>query len=539
MGLVSSLSVAEADTPANLEFAPFDRQHREQRLDFDQSVLQRLLSTHQYQSDSVEVENKTLDQQCLPYKGLRFRGVKLVDHRSFVPTHQHCLNEESLNKLSRDLTQAYLKQGYFHTPFHFEADRKNRLVMVVKEGKTSKLSTESKRINFKTLLPNAIGKPLKIYDLDQALDQANRMNGSQVTVDVLPYENGDIELNFANDEQNRITGFIGIDNFADKHYHRWQNRLGLNIDSPLGLSDTINLTAAHTLDGLSEYQRSASLYYGLPYGYWNFDAFAAVSEYRRQIPLQSDEVEQRGRTIQTGIGANYTFHRGSNHISSLSLNLERIDSKQRFADTVLALQSPKLTAYKVGFNHLQLFPQGALNIEVNYKHGLKWFNALPNQGKDQPEGQYGKWQADIYYQQYHQWQGEIFRQSHQLALQHSRNYLPAIEQADLTGRYAVRGLQKISYSAEKSAILRNSLAWQKSFKKVQIEPYVALDIGAVKNSSDDVSAKRALSYALGMSIAQSKQWNAQIEWARGHFKADQKQASIKGHSLDFTLRLNF
>lgn len=517
----------------------FEQEGRHQR---EQSLLDKQkqwLDKRSYQTESSKKGIENQSNECLPYSELLFRGVNAIDHRPLIIPKGSCLNEAKLNQLSRDLTAAYLKKGILHTPFQFETTLQNQLVMVVKEGRLRRLESDSRRLNFATLLPQMVGEILTVQDIDQALDQANKMKGSQVTVDVHPSSNGDIVLNFVNEEENRIQGSVGFNNFAAKHYHRWQLKGSMHIDSPFSLSDSLSLNMAHTLKEFAEYSRSVSFYHTIPYGYWSFNSFASFSHYRQILNLPNTEVEQKGRTVQGGISADYVINRGSNFMTTLSAQLERMDTKNRFADAVLLLQSPNLTAYQLSMNHLQLFPQGAVSVNVGYKHGLPWFNALSNQGKDQPEGQYGKWFSELYLQYYHRLSEQTFKQSHRLQGQYSRNYLVGSELADLTGRYAVRGLNDIGISAEKSLVLRNQLAWMQSWQEGYWSPYLALDLGVVKHSDSQASSQHALGYALGVSMERPKRWSALLEWASGKVKTEKIKPSFKSKNIDFSVELNF
>lgn len=517
----------------------FQQQNRERQREFSQLQQQSWLNTHQYsqsEADNIALEHQS--QDCLPFQAVRFRGVKLIDHRPLVPKKGECLNEARLNQLSRELTAAYLQAGYLHTPFHFEADEQQRLIVVVKEGKIREMQSESNRLNFATLLPRKAGKPLNVKDLDQALDQANKLPRSQVSVDVLPGSDGAVDLQFVNQERSRVGGSLSLNNFAAKSYHRWQTRLGLDIDSPLGLSDMLAFSLGHTLNGTHRYSRSASVYYSVPYGYWSFNGSAALSQFRQQISLPLNSVEQRGKTTQASLGADYVLHRGSNHISTLSAQLDRINSKSYFADTLLILQSPKLSAAQVGFSHLQLLENGALIANVQYKHGLSWFNALANLGRDQPEGHYGKWSGELQWQHYHRFGNQLFRRTHQLLGQYSQNYLPAVEQADLSGRYAVRS-GDVSWSAEKVLLLRNQLTWLTQMKAVGLSPYIALDGGLARTSAAGAEQQRAWGYALGLSADYQNVWQLQLEWSSGQMRLSKQQPISRQHQLDFSIRLAF
>lgn len=517
----------------------FEKEQRQQRDQIWQSRQKQWLDKRTYQQEEYLEDMKNISIECIPYTELRFRGVNEIDHRPFIPQKGECLNEEKLNQLSRAMTKAYLEKGILHTPFRFETTLENQLVLVVTEGRLKEVSGNSNRLNFATLLPNRQGKILKVQDLDQALDQANKMRGSQVTVDVHPSNDGSIALDFVNQETNRVRGVLGINNFSNSHYRRWQAKGSASVDSPFGLSDTLNLNVAHTLNGYKRYSRSASLYYSVPYGYWSANAFASFSQYKQHLTLPNTEVEQQGRTLQSGLGLDYVVNRGSHSVTTLSAQLEHLNTKNRFADTILLLQSPKLTTYQAGLSHLQLFPNGALSANMAYKHGLSWFNALANQGREQPEGRYGKWFGELYLQYYHRLSEQTFKQSHRLQGQYSRNYLAGAEQADLTGRYAVRGLNDVGISAEKNLVLRNQFAWLQRWQAVHFSPYIAFDMGTAKHSDDQATSQRAWGYALGMTLEQPERWNALVEWASGRVKTDKKTPAVKDRNLDLSVELIF
>ncbi|QIW15380.1 hemin-binding protein [Pasteurellaceae bacterium RH1A] len=506
------------------------QQTRQQQAELAQESQARLLKQRQYQAEEKVASEGDFSQVCLDYQGLRFAGISLIDPAALAPQAGECLNEVRLNQLSQQLTQAYLDQGYVHNPFQFEDDQSGFLTLRVFEGKVAQVSSDSKGFRLEQVLPKAVGKPLKIQDLDQALDQANRIPGNQVSVDVLPAQNGEVALAFTNQASSRFAGSIGLDNYASKSYNRWQAKAGLQIGNPLGLSDSLYLNAAHSLKSAKHFSRSALLYYSLPYGYWTFNGFASFSQFKNKLSLANSELEQRGRTVQAGLGADQVFHRGANHISKWSLQLERTDSKNRLEDVVLELQSPKLITLSLGLNHLQILEQGSLIADLRYEQGR-------NRGQNQPESRIERWNAELHFNHYQHWGQQLFHFSHQLTGQYSDRLLPAVKQEDLTGRYRVRGLNDLGLSAEKSLVLHNNLAWIKQTSYGTISPYLGFDLGLQKSNLADARTERAWAYALGLE-AEYKGLQAKLEWARGRLYT--KSSGIEQESLvQFSLNYRF
>ena len=248
------------------------------------------------------------------------------------------------------------------------------------------------------------------------------------------------------------------------------------------------------------------LHYSLPYGYWTFSSFASFSQFKSPLILENFSLQQNGRTVQAGISAEYVFHRGGNHISTFSTQFEKLNSKNRLEDVVLALQSPKLSSISVGINHLQLFENGNLVVDIHYEQGK-------NKAEDQPESQFKRWNLDLKFNRYQALGSETFRHSHQLTGQYASHYLPSVKQEDLTGYNRVRGLNDLNLSAEKTLVSHNDIAWIKQTKIGTFSPYLGFDLGVQKSVNED-QREKALAYAIGLNWSY-KAFQANLEWATG------------------------
>ncbi|MBN6709717.1 ShlB/FhaC/HecB family hemolysin secretion/activation protein [Haemophilus haemoglobinophilus] len=497
-------------------FSENQRESQLQLLDIQKSRQENWLKQHEFQATDRQTPLENLSNYCLPYHNLVFIGVTLIDPTPFAPKENECLSENRLNQLSRDITNAYLKEGYIHNPFQFEDDETGVLRMNVKEGKVVHIRSQSSRLNSKMLFPHLMNSKLKIQDLDQGLDQAAKLASSNVSVDVLPSKNGNIELVFSSDDSFPVNGHLELNNNASKQYGMWQLKSAMSIDNTLGLSDSLYFVAQSTLkDWQKKYSRSVNFYHSIPYGYWSFNTFASYSYFRSPIQLPFSQAVQKGRTWQAGVKTDYTFHRGKNHISTASLQLERIDARSFFNDSLLDIASYKLTTLQANLNHLQLFSQSSLGINLNYERGLKWWGALADQGKDQPQGQFNKWNIDLSWRHYFYLKDKyLLNYFVQLSGQYSDNYLPSSKQVELLSDNSVIGFRQFSLSAEKQVVLKNQLAWLYSIKDWKIEPKLYLDIGAQKATGQESHTIKAFGYGLGLRLAKGN-FETTTQIARG------------------------
>ncbi|WP_142794594.1 POTRA domain-containing protein, partial [Klebsiella pneumoniae] len=88
-------------------------------------------------------------------------------------------------------------------------------------------------INTSLLFPSLTGKPLKITELEQGLDQANRLKSNHVTMDILPgSEPGGSVIRLVN-QRGTPAGFsLSADNYGQKSTGRNVIRAAVTADSP-------------------------------------------------------------------------------------------------------------------------------------------------------------------------------------------------------------------------------------------------------------------------------------------------------------------
>ncbi len=75
-----------------------------------------------------------------------------------------------------------------------------------------------RKVNSNFIFPNIINKPLKLEDLDQGLDQANRLQSNQVTLDILPGEyNGGSIIVLSNKYRSPWSATASLDNYGQEN----------------------------------------------------------------------------------------------------------------------------------------------------------------------------------------------------------------------------------------------------------------------------------------------------------------------------------
>ncbi len=463
----------------------------------------------------------TPDERCWPLSGTRIGGVTLLDsdklNTRIKPLLAPCMGVGQINHLLATITAIYVEQGYIASrPYLLSAPAAGQsLDIMVDEGyiESIELADQSLPVSLGGAFPHMLGQPLNLRDLEQGLDQLNRLRSLDLTADIAPGSQpgaSRIILRSRTSGQSRWALGLGMDNLGSASTGRDRNSVSLSFDSPLQLNDLLSLSASDTLNQGDRYSRNASLYYAIPYGYWTYSAFASHAEYRAPFKLPSATLYSTGITDQLSLRADRVLWRDQSRQLSANLQLAHKDVDSYLENVRLGIQSPTLTVAEAGLNLFWL-DRAVWNLDFTYSQGLRWLGAdddAHHAVNNLPKAQFRKYRAGLSQWRNGQFGAQAWQWQSQLNLQYSPDPLPAIEQLLSTDDSAVRGYRVNSASAASGAIWRNTLRLPlRNDWPLQITPRVALDNGWLK--ADHGAQSQRLS---GASVGLNLGWkNLQVD----------------------------
>lgn len=464
----------------------------------------------------------TADERCWPLSGTRIGGVTLLSSRELneqlKPQIASCMGVGQINHLLATITRLYVDAGYIASrPYLVSAPAAGQSLDIrVDEGyvESIELQDQSLPVALGGAFPGMLGKPLNLRDLEQGLDQLNRLRSLDLTADIAPGSQpgaSRIILRSRSSAASRWALGMGLDNLGSASTGRDRDTLSLSLDSPLQLNDLLSINLSDTLNHGPRYSRNASLYYAIPYGYWTYSLFASHAEYRAPFKLSSTTLYSRGLTDQLSLRADRVLWRDQGHQLSASLQLAHKDVDSYLENIRLGIQSPTLTVAEAGLNLFWL-NSAVWNLDINYAQGLRWWGAdddAQRQNSNLPKAQFRKYRANLSQWRNGQFAGQAWQWQSQLSLQYSPDPLPAIEQLLGTDDSAVRGYRENSASGATGAIWRNTLRLPlNSGLPVQITPRLGLDNGWLK--ADHGAPGQRLS---GASVGLNLSWkNLQVDF---------------------------
>ncbi|MEX3975865.1 ShlB/FhaC/HecB family hemolysin secretion/activation protein [Paraburkholderia caribensis] len=464
-------------------------------------------------SPSVPTDGRTT---CLRWESVEIRGLDLLSAArkrtllDLVPTG--CLTAQNLGELTRQIAAMFLQEGYFR--INVDQDQLDRkLIWTVRPAKVAAIRNATS-LNTSSLFPSLMGKPANVHDLDQGLEQANRLPGHQVTMDVYPDHNGDVIISLKDTPTGAVHGLIGWNDFGPDSTGRSQVDGQILVSNPTGLADSLAINATSSLHtDPSRYSRSAGGLYSIPFGHWTFSALGGLSVYRTLAELPLYTIRLDGNSWFAGVRGEYVFSRDSSHISSAYSQLTREVVVSKFLRTVVPIQSPSLTTLGVGLNHTALIGSNVLAANLEYKQGLSWLGSDKDASANGlPASEFKKVTTSLSWTHSLRAYGKTIRFDQVLAAQYSADRLPSIEQLGITDRNSVRGFPNTYLTGDYGFYLHQTASTPLSFASGALRPYLALDTGRARQHGGEWQG--AVSSTIGITFDR-KPWLTDIALSKG------------------------
>ncbi|MGH8777612.1 ShlB/FhaC/HecB family hemolysin secretion/activation protein [Paraburkholderia sp.] len=450
--------------------------------------------------DTLQDVEPTFEIDHIEFIGDQVLGKSELEHIA-KPFLGKRLGRNRINLLLRRVTEAFIAHGYITTRAYLGAQNlaSGTLKINVVAGKVSRFTLNNKPLrpsdpnapwyatNGGGLVTDAgtawafgdsVGDTLRLPDLEQGVDQINRLRRNQAEIQILPGESpGDSVVALTNRYGDRTFYNLGIDNYGSSQTGTLRYRGGIEADNLIGLQESLSFNYVGTEDSNAVVFSAAA-----PYGYQTFSYTTSLSEYQQTI---GDTALLQGRTFSQILGWNDVLARSRTGRTSLDVTLTKMRTERSVNGIDLSPQD--LTVLRVGLNGLRRFvvhDQGAAATwDVGVSQGLPWLAAShdgSDLGKSDAHSQFTKLDSTLTLQMaLGTLAGSQWAYRGTLRAQLSRVAMFGNEQIFLGGMDSVRGFTEGGISGDTGAYLRNEAAWQNvpGWHDAHIEPYVFLDGG--------------------------------------------------------------
>ncbi|QEI05319.1 ShlB/FhaC/HecB family hemolysin secretion/activation protein [Pigmentiphaga aceris] len=433
------------------------------------------------------------------------------------PYAGQCLDAGKIELLMGTVTAWYINEGMIAARVYLGPQdlSTGRLTLTVEEGKLEKIRVDDKdsdSISTRTAFPGMLGQPLNLRDVEQGLDQINRLLSNDARMSIEPgSEAGASVLVIANEPKKRWRVNLSADNTGSASTGPLQGSVGLSFDNLLGLNDSISFTDRRTLDRKSNTRDSVSdsLSYVIPYGYNTFSVGFSKSSYKTMFSLPGGtRLTSDGDSTTAFVRADRVVFRNRDHLLTLSGTLTHKDSKNYLEKQYLDVSSRQLTVGDLDLSLRSAAFGGVAFLGAGWSQGLNAFGALDDASglpDTAPRAQFGKARVSAsWMRSFPIAPGHSIDLSTSFSGQYSRDVLYGSEQLLLGSVYTVRGFSRYSLSNDNGYFIRNDIGLRNAFSlggySGDWRVYAGLDGGYVRGHRGDGDSGSLAGAALGVSV---------------------------------------
>ncbi|HEY4436977.1 MAG TPA: ShlB/FhaC/HecB family hemolysin secretion/activation protein [Lelliottia sp.] len=449
---------------------------------------------------------------CFRIQNITLTGATLISPKAqqklLTPWENQCLDMAKITEITAQISDWYISRGYITSrAFLTEQDLSGgQLNIAVLEGKLADIRLEGETpLMLKMAFPGLKGRVLNLRDIEQGMEQINRLRTTPVQIEIIPAsEPGYSVVNLTAQPEFPLSATISLDNSGQKSTGEDQLNGGLTGNNLLGLADKWFLSGGRSSDFATAYDaQSFQAGVSVPFGYGLLDYSYAWSNYRTTLDNMGYQWVSTGDTKTHRLNGSWVVYRNGDVKTGLTLGAVQRSSRNWLNDAPLQSSTRNLSSLMVGLTHTQKMAGGVATFNPTYSHGMPWFNAETDEDKsgDMPRAEFRKWSLNASFQRpltsnlwwltsaYGQW---------------SPDRLYGSERLTLGGESSVRGFKEQYLSGDNGGYLRNELGYTLFTLPVigQVSATVAFDGGWLEKDREDRYASGTLwGASIGLSSA--------------------------------------
>ncbi|MGR9501597.1 ShlB/FhaC/HecB family hemolysin secretion/activation protein [Rhizobium leguminosarum] len=544
--LMIGVASAHAQSPAD----DFNRRQEEQTQSQRLDALRRATP-----GGSADGENGSLpagpgNGACFDITRVEIDGANLLSAQEIgkvtAPYGNRCVGLAEINAVLRDVTHLYIDHGYVTSRAYVPQQdiAKTRILrLLVVEGTLSDIYLNGQKVagsgSLATAFPGLIGRVVNIRDIEQGLDQMNRLQANDAKSAMLPGpKDGTSILNIENRPGRPWHVSLGNNNMGQESTGFSRSSASLGLDDLLDINDQWSFSYEHSgpdypwrNDGKG-YGNSYSGSVSVPYGYSTVSLNGSWYQYESAVEGNFSSLETSGNSGQAGLGIDRVVLRDKDSITTVRSSLTYKQTNNFLLGNLIEVGSRRYTVGEIGISHSRRMFGGIWVFDASYDKGLGLFDAVepgdPGAGNADPR--FSKFNATISVTQPFTLAGRQFELTSLLSGQYSPDNLLGAEQISLGSYSNVRGTRESVLFGNNGMFSHNEIVWRTksnesgdAVAKVlgELRPYLGLDYGHV------YSQKR-----FDMTGGDLASWTAGIRAVGGNISADLGYSDIVASSLD-------
>ncbi|UTF59274.1 ShlB/FhaC/HecB family hemolysin secretion/activation protein [Gilvimarinus sp. DA14] len=428
-------------------------------------------------------------QQCFDIHAIEVSGVTRYSSAKIdeltAPFTNQCLGMAGLQKIVRAISNLYLNSGYVTSKAYVQPQgiRDGVLDILVVEGRLQSLQVKKGALTERQLywaFPVADGELLNLRDLEQGLENINRLRQNTATMELLPGEQrGSTVVEVDNTQTRRLSGGAGVNNSGSEATGEYLANLFVSWDNPTGSSDNLYLTFSQSVDAPPDAESSSyALAYSMPLGNLLLRLNANQFDYQQKVSGAVVDFTTSGSSEGQSLGADYMLRRGQADKLALLLSFNRKVSRNYLEDVYLDTSSRVLYLTELGLKYTRYIQGAVARLEGVWTRSGDWLDAKTKVVSAEDDFQFDKFSVNANYSTGFSLQEVPFSYQSNLSLYYTPDDVIASEALSLGGQYTVRGIENASIVGYSGGYWRNQLGHQFELPvNASLNVSLALDVG--------------------------------------------------------------
>ena len=410
---------------------------------------------------------------CLDISEIVLEGVKSLSDEVLKAEvrvfEARCLGIEELQNVIRVITNYYIGRGYITSRAYLVPQdvAGGVLKVLVVEGGVEELQilqNETPRGHVAQIFGARDGRILNIRDLEQGLDQINRLGSRNATIRIEPGREVGGSIVYIDVEKTHTVALsTAVNNDGSLTTGRHQSATTATFDDVLGLHESLTLSGRTSLDELRRriYSRSLNGYFSIPWHYLTFNLSGSYLEYKSEFRTLGQAFTYDGYSWESRAGVDWVAYRDQRFIARLGAGLTVKESRNFIQGLFIETSSQRLSVAEVSGNLSGQVLSGFASLGLTFRHGIPAFGAITDAQLPQgsPRAQFRKFEVSGFYQRAFPTDAGVFSVSVNSLFAASPDTLFASERVSLGGPSTVRGFRDDSLAGEVGGHAQVELRW--------------------------------------------------------------------------------
>ena len=420
-----------------------------------------------------------------------------------------------IERILGEITSYYINQGFVTTRAYLPPQdlSKGDLEILVVEGVVEKVSIDDNNagsVSIGNAFTGIEGNVLNLRDLEQGIDQLNRLASNDAQLDIQPgAEAGQSIIVVRNEPTSRFHFNISTDNHGSKSTGKVQTAFRATADNLFGFNDMVSATHKETTPGSwgTKFSLSDSVNFSVPFGRTTLSLGTSRSQYFSQLRARSGSVFTTSGNNKTINGRlDNVIYRNQSERMTLAAAITAKKASNYLDGQYLSVSSRGLAVLDLETSITTAIAGGSLTLDIVIASGLKSLGAM-NDPVDlpvsAPRAQFQKINLGFNFSRPFSLRGMDAVFNSKLTTQSSEVALYGSEQISIGGIGSVRGFVQNTLSGDNGYYLRNEFSvtptWKIGEKVIGSRLYVGYDTGEVRNIIPGVPQGRLSGITFGTS----------------------------------------